>query len=426
MLVSIFIRRAAVCSVVLALALPSWANNSLSLDEALRTAVDRSQQVVAQDALVQSARAQAVSAGQLPDPVLKLGVDSLPVDGAEAFNLTGGSMTMRRIGVMQDFPRAEKRQLRAERFERDAQRALAERQTAIASVQRNTATAWLDRYYAQAMREWLLRQMEESQLQVDAAQAVFAAGRGSQADVFAARAAVVLLEDRISQIDRQLRGASLVLARWVGAAADRPIAGPPPWQTLPLESALGREHLLLHPDLQVLAAQVSTAQTESQLAQANTTSDWSVEVNYAQRGSAYSNMLSFGVNIPLQLDRGNRQDREVAAKQALVRESQARLDDTLLSHEAEVRNLLNDWRNGKERVVRFNTQLVPLAQQRAQAALAGYRAGKADLPSVLAARRDEIDTRLQALAVEQETARSWAQLNYLTPVNGTYDLEQKP
>ena len=147
---------------------------------------------------------------------------------------------------MQDFPRAEKRQLRAERFERDAQRALAERQTAIASVQRNTATAWLDRYYAQAMREWLLRQMEESKLQVDAAQAVFAAGRGSQADVFAARAAVDLLEDRISQIDRQLRGASLVLARWVGAAADRPIAGPPPWQTLPLESALGREHLLLH------------------------------------------------------------------------------------------------------------------------------------------------------------------------------------
>ena len=425
MLVSIFIRRAAVCSVVLVLGLPSWANNSLSLDEALRTAVDRSQKVVAQDALVLSAREQAVSAAQLPDPVLKLGVDSLPMDGAEAFNLTSGSMTMRRIGVMQEIPRAEKRQLRAQRFERDAQRALAERQLAIATVQRNTAIAWLDSYYAQAMRDLLLQQMEETQLQVDAAQTVFAAGRGSQADVFAARAAVFLLEDRISQIDRQARGAGLVLTRWVGPAADRPPAGPPPWQTLALESAINRDHLLLHPDLQVLAAQVNTAQTENQLAQANTKADWTVEVNYAQSGPANTNLLSFGVNIPLQLDRGNRQDREVAAKQALVRESQARLDDTLLSHEADVRNLLNDWHNGKERVARYNTQLVPLAQQRVQATLTGYRAGKADLPSVLAARRDAIDTRLQALAVEQETARLWAQLNYLTPVNPTTRLDQQ-
>jgi outer membrane protein TolC len=429
-LVSISIRRVAVCSLLLAFALPSWAASPLSLDEALGTAVGRSQQVVAQDALVQAAREQAVSAAQWPDPVLKLGVDNLPANGPDQFNLTSDFMTMRRIGVMQEIPRAEKRQLRAQRFERDAQRALAQRQLDIATVQRNTATAWMDRYYAQAMRELLLHQMEETKLQVDAAQTVFAEGRGSQADVFAARAAVVLLEDRLSQIDRQARGAGLVLARWVGSAAERPPAGPPPWQTLAMESALNRDHLLQHPDLQVLAAQVNTAETESALAQANTTSDWSVEVNYAQRGPAYSNMLSFGFNIPLQLDRANRQDREVAAKQALVREAQARLDDTLRNHEAEVRSLLNDWLNGKERVARFNTQLVPLAQQRTQAALTSYRAGKADLPSVLAARRDEIDTRLQALTVEQETARLWAQLNYLTPNADTEsvpaNMEPKP
>ncbi len=426
MLVPVFIRRVAACSLLVALAWPSWAASPLSLDEALRTAVDRSQQVVAQDALVVSAREQAVSAAQLPDPVLKLGVDNLPANGPDQFSLTSDFMTMRRIGVMQEIPRTEKRQLRAQRFERDAQRALAERQMAVATVQRNTAIAWLDGYYAKSMRELLLQQMEEAKLQIEAADTVYAAGRGSQADVFAARAAVVMLEDRISQIDRQLRGAGLALARWVGTAAERPPAGPPPWQTLALESALNRDDLLLHPDLQVLAAQVNTAQTESALARANTQADWAVEVNYAQRGSAYSNMLSFGVNIPLQWDRANRQDREVTAKQALVRESQARLDDTLLSHEADVRNLLNDWHNGKERVARYNTQLVPLAQQRVQATLTGYRAGKADLPSVLAARRDAIDTRLQALAVEQETARLWAQLNYLTPVNPTTRLDQQP
>jgi outer membrane protein TolC len=427
--VSLFIafHRAAMCALVLGSTPVSWADSPLSLSEALHVAADRSQQLVAQDALVLSAREQAVLAAQLPDPVLKLGVDNLPVNGDDRFSLTNDFMTMRRIGVMQEIPRAEKRQLRALRFERDAQRALAERQMALALVQRNTAIAWLDSYYTHAMRTLLLRQKEEAQLQVEAAHTAFGAGRGSQADVFAARAAVVMLEDRLSQVDRQSRGAGLVLARWVGSAAARPAAGPPPWQTLALESALGRDHLLQHPDLLVLQAQVETAETERALAQANTAVDWTVEASYSQRGPAYSNMLSVGVSVPLQLNRGNRQDREVSAKQALVREAQARLDDTLRSHEADVRNLLNEWDSGKERVARFNAQLVPLAQQRTQAAMDGYRAGKSDLPSVLAARRDEIDTQLQALAVEQETARLWAQLNYLTPDAGTVrpSLEQQ-
>lgn len=410
-----FHRVAAAAALYLAFGLPSWAGAPLTLLEALETAVSRSQQIAAQDAVITSAREQAVSAAQLPDPVLKLGVDNLPVNGEDRFSLTNDFMTMRRIGVMQEIPRAEKRQLRAERFERDAQRAQAERQMALATVQRSTATAWLDLYYTQAMQELLQRQLEETRLQVQAAETAFGSGRGSQADVFAARAALIMLEDRLSQTDRQARGASLMLARWVGAAAERMPSGPPPWQSTPLESALSAEHLQQHPDIQVLAAQIDVAKTDARLAQANKQADWTVEASYSQRGAAYSNMLSFGVSIPLQVDSKNRQDREVAAKLALVNEAQARFDDMLRGHEADVRILLNDWRSGKERVARFNSQLIPTAQQRTQAAATSYRSGKGDLAAALSARRDEIDVRLQALALEQETARLWAQLHYLIP-----------
>jgi len=407
--------RAAAAALALAFGLPSWASPPLTLAEALATAVDRSQQIAAQDAVVTSAREQAVSAAQLPDPVLKLGVDNLPLNGEDRFSLTNDFMTMRRIGVMQEIPRAEKRQLRAERFERDAQRAQAERHMALVTVQRNTASAWLDCYYTQAMQGLLQRQLEETRHQVQAAETAFGSGRGSQADVFAARAALLLLEDRLSQIDRQARGASLMLARWVGTAAERAPAGPPPWQSTPLESALSMEHLQRHPEMLVLAAQIETAKTDARLAQANKQADWTVEASYSQRGSAYSNMVSFGVSIPLQLDPKNRQDREVSAKLALVNEAQARFDDLLRGHDAEMRSLLNDWRNGKERLARFKAQLIPTAQQRTQAAVTSYRTGKGDLAAALSARRDEIDFRMQALALEQDTARLWAQLNYLIP-----------
>jgi len=75
--------------------------------------------------------------------------------------------------------------------------------------------------------------------------------------------------------------------------------------------------------------------------------------------------------------------------------------------------MLGDWQTGKERLARYASEVIPAAQQRAEAALAAYQGGKGDLASVLSARRDAIDVRAQALTLEMETARQWAQLNFL-------------
>ena len=208
----------------------------------------------------------------------------------------------------------------------------------------------------------------------------------------------------------------MALARWVGAAAaERPPSGAPPWQSTPLQGEDLSEHLKQHPDLLEMSAEVDAAETEVRLAQANKQADWSVEASYSQRGPAYSNMVSIEVSIPLQWDQKNRQDREVAAKLALVDEARARYEDMLRSHEAEVRGLLNNWQTGKDRVARYRDELIPTARQRTEAALTAYRTGKGDLAGALSARRDEIDARLQALTLEMETARAWAQLNFLIP-----------
>ncbi|MDI1340178.1 TolC family protein [Polaromonas sp.] len=416
MSISFPISRITAAAWMVAIASASWAADPLTLIEAQRIAVDRSRQLVAQEALTAAAKEQAVAAGQLPDPVLKLGIDNLPADGADRGSLTRDFMTMRRIGVMQEITRSAKRQLRSERFERDAQRAQAQRQLTLVNLQRDTALAWLDRYYTQAMRELVQQQLEETRLQIQAADIAFRAGRGSQSDVFAARSAVIQLEDRVSQIGRQSRNAGLMLARWVGTTdADRPLSGSPSWQTTSLQIGVSSEHIKQHPDLRAISAEIDTVETDARLAQANKQADWSVEASYAQRGPTYSNMISIGVSIPLQWDQKNRQNRELAAKLALVDEARARYEDMLRNHEAEVRSWLNDWQTGKDRVARYRNELIPTARQRTEAALTSYRTGKSDLAGALAARRDELDTHMQALTLEMETARSWAQLNFLVP-----------
>ena len=183
---------------------PAHGAFALTLDEALRLAQERSRQLPAQDAAAYASRQMAVAAGQRPDPTLKAGINNLPVDGPDRFSLTRDFMTMRSIGVMQEITRGSKLKARSARFEREAEVAEASRQLALANLQRDTAMAWLDRYYQERMREVLVSQRDEAKLQIEGADAAYRGGRGSQADVFAARSAVALIEDRIRQTERQV------------------------------------------------------------------------------------------------------------------------------------------------------------------------------------------------------------------------------
>ena len=126
-------------------------------------------------------------------------------------------------------------------------------------------------------------------------------------------------------------------------------------------------------------------------------------------------MISVGVSVPLQWDQRNRQDREIAAKLAMLDQARAEREDMARAHTAEVRAMIVEWENNRERSARYERELLPLAAERAQATLGAYRGAKASLTDVLLARRNEIDVRMQVLQLEMDTARLWAQLNFLFP-----------
>jgi outer membrane protein TolC len=389
----------------------------LTFDDALHLAQERSRQLPAQDAAARAAREMAVAAAQRPDPVLKLGVDNLPVNGPDAGSLTRDFMTMRTIGVSQELTREDKRQARATRYEREADLARAGRELVLANLERDTAMAWLDRYYRERMRDVLVTQRDEARLQVEAAEAAYRGGHGSQADVFAARSAVAQLDDRLAQANRQVATAETHLARWIGEPAAQGLGAPPAMETTRLAPATLDTQLAHHPELAVMARQAQMAQADVAVAQANKRADWSVELMYSQRGPAYSNMVSVGVSVPLQWDQKNRQDREVAAKVAMVDQAQAQLEEATRQHTAEVREMLQEWQSDRERLARYDASLLPLAAQRTQAAVAAYRGNTGSLSGVLEARRAEIDTHMDQLRLQMDTARLWAQLNYLAPAD---------
>ena len=79
----------------------------LSLAEALAIATRDSSLLSAQRSAVFAAQESTISARELPDPKLRLGIENLPVDGPDRYSISRDFMTMRKIGISQDFPHAE-------------------------------------------------------------------------------------------------------------------------------------------------------------------------------------------------------------------------------------------------------------------------------------------------------------------------------
>lgn len=391
------------------------ADAPLTLVQAQTMAMTRSRQLAALDFSAQSSQEMAVAAGQLPDPVLKMGIDNLPANGPDRFSLSSDFMTMRRVGIMQEITNADKRSARAQIYQSTADKTRAEKLVTTAAIDRDTALAWLDRYYAEKMAATIQEQVNQNRLEIQAAESGYRAGRSNQAEIFAARSALALMEDKASEIQQQLRSAKTTLARWIGSAAAFTLDELPVMDSVRLDPAMLESQLEHHPEISVLNRQINLAQADEKLAQANKTADWSVGLTYQQRGSAYTDMVSVEVSIPIQWDQKNRQNRELYAKQMVVEQATAERDDMLRQHVSQTRVMFDEWHNDRDRAERFTQELLPLAHQRVQAMLASYRGGKANLSALLAARRDEIEMQLQSWQIQNQTARLWAQLNFLMP-----------
>ncbi|MBT9465397.1 TolC family protein [Hydrogenophaga sp.] len=416
---SLFLARALLAFAgLLAVITPAAAVEPLSLSAAVHAAVARSRSLDALSAAAQGAREMAVAAAQRPDPVLRLSLDNLPVDGPERFSTTRDFMTMRSIALMQTLPNADKRRARGERFEREAEAAMSERAQRVALLQTQVAQAWLERRMQE--QRWLLLQAQitEARVLVQTLDAALRGGRGSTADALGAREALAQLEQGLIGAQAERANARLTLARFTGGPPDQPLADAPPMRhtTAVMSEADPVQYL---PDLATLQAREAVARAEAEVARQELKPDWSTEIMFSQRGSQFSNMVSIGVSVPLQWDKPQRQQRELAARLARVNELQAEREEQTRERVLQVQRWQREWQAGLDRLAFLDAQRQPLATQRVDAALAAYRGGREGLGAVLQARRDALNLALERLALERETTGLWVQLEYLIPDSST-------
>jgi outer membrane protein TolC len=387
----------------------------LSLDEALRAGERQSPRLAAQRHSIAASGEQLGRAAELPDPKLRLGLENLPVTGEQRYRYDQDFMTMRSIGLMQEFPNQAKRRARDARAR--AMHAVGRAGLAAqrADVQTEIARAWLDVHYAEKARAEIERFASQYRLQIDAVTTGVARGRQGAAQSYVLRQAFEQANDRAIEQERALEKARIRLASWLPDDARRPLAPPPDTARL----ARSREQLLAElaalPALRVLEEREGLARAEVELARSMGRSDWSLEIGYAQREPAFSNMVSVMVTMDLPWQARNRQDRDIAARLAGTDQARALREQERRRRETDLRGWFADFETAHKRVERFGTVLVPLARERVAAARAAYRGASAELGPVLEAERSVTEAELGLLQAEAERAQAWARLTFVYP-----------
>lgn len=405
-----FLRSFSAAAAIAALLPALAAAAPLTLEQALELAAQRSATLRGARAGTSSAAEAARAAGQLPDPMLSVGIDNLPVTGPDRLSTTADFMTMKRLGISQEWVSAEKRALRQAAAQAQVGREQVAQGVALADTRVQTALAYLDAYFAGESLKLTTLTEHHVHEEAEAAKARLASSTGTSQEVLQVTAARGVAEDESADV-RQLQAAAVVaLQRWLGERPDALVS--PSLPVAPDEQT----YVAAHPAVVVAQRDIDIARAEASATAANRRPNWTWQASYGQR-TGFSDMVSVGVSIPLPISPGERQDRDTAAKLALVDKAEASLEEATRMAAAEHRALASDAQRLAARVERYRAGVVLPAQQRTQAALAGYRSNQVPLMTLFEARHAEVDTQRKLLNLQRDLAKVLAQLAF-KPISG--------
>ena len=356
---------------------------------------------------------QSIAAGQLPDPMLRMGIANYPL---ESGGFTTEGMTQAQLGIRQAFPPGQSRAASARQFQ---SLALEMRENADGrgrDVLTSLRQAWLEAYYWQRTHAIVDQMRPFFGDLVTVTRSMYSVGRSDQQDLLRAELELSRIDDRLIDINKQHRHAVAALSEWIGDDARRPIAARlPEWQAMPPLETL-QSNLMAHPALKAADARVGARQAGVELAEERFKPGWAVDLGYGYRngylpdGSPRSDFVSLSVTMDLPLFRKNRQDRKLAAalserraatesKQELLR----RLNSRLAAEYARFTDL-------SRRIDLYEQQILSLATDQAEAALTAYQSDTGDFADVMRGRIDDLNTRVDHIRLQVERAQSFAVL----------------
>jgi len=381
----------------------------LTIEEAIARARGDQPSIAAFEREAIASEEAAIAARSLPDPQVSAGLQNFPLRGNNAFSPIEDEMTMYTVGVMREQVRRSRREaesaaLRAQaavsRFEGSAQQR---------RIQRDVMIAWIEAVEASQKQRLLAQVIGDLRTGRQVIEAGIATGASTPALELQAQAEIALAESQLAEASGDEARARGELARWIGAAAERPL----PDRLPDLEPPAGLSpNFAIHPEVLAANAQEQAERRQVGVARADRRPNLSWSVMLGIRPE-YGEMVSAQVSVPLQINRRNLQDRKIAEAEARADAARLRAEDRRRELGGEYRSALARYRAAETQIGKLRDRAIPSLEAAFKASEARYAGGQGTLELPLYIVRRYVDTNIELVEQEGARARAAAELIYL-------------
>lgn len=371
--------------------------------------------LVAVEAAAEAAAFRVDPAGSLDDPMLSYGVAPLTAGGDRGVN--------QRVDFNQKIPWPGTLAARESAARYDALAAERDVDALRLRVIAQAKAAYAEWYFVHAALE--IHHATQALLDelIATAQTRYAAGRALKQDVLQAE---VERTDLDNQLLRLLRLKATIQAR-INALLNQPPNTPlPPAAAiatatdLPSAEAMQTLALARHPELAQIEARISASASRITLAEKAFYPDFQVGVGYNSLWEDSDKRPVFGVSINVPLDRSKRRS-DLGRAQAEKRRAEWTLIERRAGLLADLTQAHAEVVEAQSSVALYRDQLVPLAAEYLEAAIADYQSGTGGFLNVITAEQRALSTELALARARADSARRLADLERW--IGGPVDAE---
>jgi outer membrane protein TolC len=367
--------------------------DTLDLPRAVALARAHNPLLAARLAEVRAATARIAPAGTLPDPTLTLGAMNYMLPSLSARR---DPLSMNQVTLMQTVPINGTLGLRRRVARADSARVALALEAAALEVERDVRAAYWSLYHDDRALDIMARRRAVLQEIANVATTMYATGATVQSDALRAQVAITRLDQEIVEMRLQRYAAAARLNALLGRPGEMPVPlratgetaahgaephaldmpAPPPLDTL---AALADQR---NPEILAARAAVDGSRASLTAARRLIIPDLGLGVAYGQRPGD-NDMLSLmvGVSVPLYARSRQYRMRDEAAAMAEVAEQD--LAATRVRVRSELATARAEAETARRLVGLYARTLVPQADASYQAALAAYRVGRVDFPTLL-------------------------------------------
>ena len=366
------------------------AREALTLDEAVRLALENNPELHASRARVDAAAGRADQAGLWANPELTLNAEDWPVGGGGGF-----SDAKQTVGVAQTIPFPGKKKLDRQIGAYGVR--LSEAQVKLRRVElvRDVKTAFFQVLAAERLVEVAADLVQVAESSASAARKRVAAGAAADQEQLRAEIPLEQARTELAGFKRETASARQNLALWLGRPdlVDAPVHG-----TLAESVSLTQleqgpaQWLPAHPRIRAVATSREQAELELRRARLEPYPDVRMDVAGGRAGETGQSIIEIGFSIPLPVvDRSKGKKQEAQANVRLAAADQAAVEQRLLHAWATAGHRL---RTAREQVANYRERILPKASEALRLVQLGFEQGKFAFLDLLDTQRTAAEARL--------------------------------